>query len=98
MTFEELAIKAQATEDRSKSNTKRLEKVEEQLSDNAEMLASIARLDQRQKDMDTDIKEMKADVKTLTGKSGKRWDAIVDKALLLVVAAVVTYMLSKLGL
>ena len=62
------------------------------------MLASIARLDQRQKDMDTDVKEIKADVKALAGKPAKRWESIVDKALMAAVTAIVGYVLIKLGL
>ena len=48
MTTEELALKVQRADDRSKSNAHRLDEVEKKLADNDEMLASIARLDQRQ--------------------------------------------------
>ncbi len=98
MTNEELALKVQRVDDRSKSNTHRLDEVEKKLADNDEMLASIARLDQRQKDMDTDVKEIKADVKALAGKPAKRWESIVDKALMAAVTAIVGYVLIKLGL
>ena len=98
MTTEELALKVQRVDDRSKSNTHRLDEVEKKLADNDEMLASIARLDQRQKDMDTDVKEIKADVKVLAGKPAKRWESVVDKAILAFVTAVVGYIVIKLGL
>ena len=98
MTNEELALKVQRVDDRSKSNAHRLDEVEKKLADNDEMLASIARLDQRQKDMDTDVKEIKADVKALAGKPAKRWENIVDKALTAIVAALVGYIVFKLGL
>lgn len=98
MTNEELAVKVQRVDDRSKSNAHRLDEVEKKLADNDEMLASIARLDQRQKDMDTDVKEIKADVKALAGKPAKRWESVVDKALLTVIAAIVGYIVVKLGL
>lgn len=98
MTNEELAVKVQRVDDRSKSNAHRLDEVEKKLADNDEMLASIARLDQRQKDMDTDVKEIKADVKALAGKPAKRWEAIVEKALMAAVTAIVGYVLIKLGL
>ena len=98
MTNEELALKVQRVDDRSKSNTHRLDEVEKKLEDNEKMLASIARLDQRQKDMDTDVKEIKADVKALAGKPAKRWESIVDKALMAAVTAIVGYVLIKLGL
>ena len=98
MMVEEMAIKVQRIDDRSKSNTHRLDEVEKKLEDNEKMLASIARLDQRQKDMDTDVKEIKADVKALAGKPAKRWESIVDKALMAAVTAIVGYVLIKLGL
>lgn len=98
MTTEELAVKVQRVDDRSKSNAYRLDEVEKKLADNDEMLASIARLDQRQKDMDTDVKEIKADVKALAGKPAKRWESVVDKALMAVVTAIVGYVVIKLGL
>lgn len=98
MTNEELAVKVQRVDDRSKSNAHRLDEVEKKLADNDEMLASIARLDQRQKDMDTDVKEIKADVKALAGKPAKRWEAVVEKALMATVAALVGYVLVRLGL
>lgn len=98
MTSEEMAVKIQQVDDRSKSNAHRLDDVEKKLADNDQMLASIARLDQKQTDMDKDIKEIKSDVKSIAEKPGKRWDAIVDKVLLAIVAALVCYALSKLGL
>ena len=98
MTNEELAVKVQRVDDRSRSNSHRLDEVEKKLADNDEMLASIARLDQRQKDMDTDVKEIKADVKSLAGKPAKRWETVVDKALMAAVTAIVGYIVIKLGL
>ncbi len=98
MTGEELALKVQRVDDRSKSNAHRLDEVEKKLADNDEMLASIARLDQRQKDMDTDVKEIKADVKSLAGKPARRWESVVDKALMAAVTALVGYILIRLGL
>lgn len=98
MTSEEMAVKIQQVDDRSKSNAHRLDDVEKKLADNDQMLASITRLDQKQTDMDKDIKEIKSDVKSIAEKPGKRWDAIVDKVLLAIVAALVCYALSKIGL
>ncbi len=98
MTNAELAVKVQQVEDRSKTNAHRLDEVEKKLADNDEMLASIARLDQRQKDMDTDVKEIKTDVKALAGKPAKRWESVVDKVLMAVVTALVGYVLVRIGL
>ena len=98
MTNAELAVKVQQVEDRSESNSRRLDEVEKKLADNDQMLASIARLDQRQEDMDTDVKEIKTDVKALAIKPAKRWESVVDKALMAAVTAIVGYVLIKLWL
>lgn len=105
MTTEEIAVKLQHLDDFARENRDRIEGAEKRLDDNAEMLASIARLDERQKDMDRrqgemdgDIKEIKADVKSMAGKSGKRWDAIVDKAIQVITAALLAYALAQIGL
>ena len=98
MTLEQFAVNLKEVEDRSKSNSHRLDEVEKTLADNNKMLASIARIDQKLNDMDNDIKETKTDVKNIMGKAGKRWDSIVEKVLLTVVAALVAYALSQIGL
>jgi Flp pilus assembly protein TadB len=93
-----MAIVLKEVEQRSKSNSHRLDEVEKRQADNDKMLASIARMDQRQNDMDNDIKEIKTDVKTLTGKPGKRWENVVDKVVFTIVAALVAYILARVGL
>ena len=98
--MENLEIVKQLTEvdQRSRSNVHRLDKVEEKLADNEKMLASLSAMAQRQDTMDGDIKEIKADVKTLTSKPAKRWESVVEKVILAVVAAVVGVALAHLGL
>ena len=63
-----------------------------------ELVQSVAVIAQKQADMDEDLQEIKTDVKQLTAKPGKRWEAVAEKALLAVVAAVVGYILVRLGL
>ncbi|MGM9608237.1 MAG: hypothetical protein ACI3XJ_12105 [Oscillospiraceae bacterium] len=85
-------------EQRAKSNTKRLDEVE-QRQDNLDKLASsVAALAVKQEDMDGDVKEIKADVKSLAGKPGKRWESIADKAVWAVLAAVIAFVLGRVGL
>ena len=85
-------------EDRSSSNTKRLNKLEELMDTLTELVKSVATIAQKQKDMDDDMKEIKADVKGIAGKPGKRWEAIVEKALTAAVAGLVAYALMKFGI
>jgi len=94
----ELREKIARIDERSKSNTHRIDAAEKKLEESEKLLNTIALVAQRQSDMDGDIKEIKTEVKTLTSKAGKRWDSVVEKIIIMVVAAVVTYALTKFGL
>lgn len=85
-------------EDRSKSNTRRLEEVEKRQDDLETLATSVAKLATREEQVEKDVKEIKADVKTLTTLPGKRWNDMVDKVIWAVLAAVVAFLLGRLGL
>lgn len=87
-----------AVEDRSKSNTKRLDEVEVRQDNLDKLVTSVQVLATKQENVESDVKEIKADVKSLTEKPGKRWDGIVDKLVWAVLAAVVAFLLAKVGL
>ena len=85
-------------EARSKSNTHRLEEVEKR-QDNLDSLAtSVSLLAEREKRVESDVKEIKSDVKSLAEKPAKRYDSLVDKALWAIVAAVIAFILGRVGL
>ena len=94
----ELERRLCAMEDRSKSNSHRLKTVEEKQGAMTELVQSVAAMAQKQVDMDADLKEIKADVKNINLKPAKRWEGIVDKALLAAVGALVAYIAVQLGL
>lgn len=85
-------------EDRGKSNTHRIEKLEEQQEDLTTLIQSVATIAQKQVDMDSDIKEIKGDLKNITLKPAKRWENIVEKAILAAVGVLTAYIAVKLGL
>lgn len=97
-TMQDLLVRITEVDARSKSNTHRLDEVEKKQADNDKLLTSIALIAQRQDTIDNDIKEIKTDVKNLTSKSAKRWDSVVDKIILAVVAALVAYVCTRIGL
>ncbi len=95
--MDELKIKLTEVEQRAKSNTHRIEKVE-QRQDNLEKLTdTISVLANEQEHIKSDVGEIKTDVKTLTEKPAKRWDAIVDKVLWAIVGAAVAFALAQIG-
>lgn len=84
-------------ESRSKSNTRRLEEVEKKQSDLSELVGTVKVLAIKEQNVENDVKEIKTDVKTLTNKSGKRWDGIVDKIITTIVAIIVGFIFAKIG-
>lgn len=99
MALDELELERRMTavEDRAKSNTKRLDRMEKVQKTLTELVQSVATIAQKQVDMDTDMKELKADIKQLTDKPAKRWDTVVEKVLVTLIAALVGWLLWRLG-
>lgn len=87
-----------AVEDRSKSNTKRLEDVEKRQDNLDELVSTVKVLAVREENVESDVKEIKSDVKSLKELPGKRWNAVVEKVLLVAIGMIVTFLLTKLGL
>ncbi len=97
MTDVEIEHRLSHMEERAKSNTHRIDEIEKKQEDMTDLIQSVATIAQKQTDMDSDVREIKTDVKALMGKPGKRWETVVEKALLAVVTALVAYALAKIG-
>ena len=97
MEAQEIEHRLTEVEGRAKSNTHRLDEVARRQNHLEELVGSVKVLAIRQETVESDVKEIKKDVKELTGKPGKRWDAIVEKVLLTVVGAILLYILARLG-
>lgn len=85
-------------EDRSKSNSHRLDEVEKRQDKLEELVGSVKVLATKQVSVEADVKEIKSDVKNLTSKPAKRWESVVEKLILTVVGAVALFFLAKFGL
>lgn len=85
-------------EERSKSNSHRLDDVERRQDNLDDLVSTVKVLAVREENVETDVKEIKSDVKSLTSKSGQRWDSLVDKIILTVAAAIVGFILAQIGL
>ena len=94
---EDIAVKVAEIEQRSKSNTHRLDKVEERQDNLDKLVSSVEVLATRQETVETDVKEIKTDVKALTEKPAKRWDGIVDKLIWLAVSGAVGFLAAQIG-
>lgn len=62
-----------------------------------DLVISVKQLAIREENVEADIKEIKADVKTLTNKPAERWNDLVKTIIGLIVAAVVGFILAKVG-
>jgi predicted nucleic acid-binding Zn-ribbon protein len=85
-------------EDRSESNRRRQDELEKRQDNLDDLVSTVKVLAVREENVESDVKEIKKDVKELSGKSGKRWEALVSQIITLVVAAVVGFLLARLGL
>lgn len=63
-----------------------------------EQIARDAQLDEKLSNMDDNITKLLKKQEETDAKSGKRWDMIVDKAIWAAVAAVIAFLLGRMGL
>ena len=98
--MDEKAIEHRLTEveQRSKSNMKRLDKLEESTEAINRMAISIEKMAMKQEDMNGSINKLTSDVETLKAEPGKRWKFVIEKAIYFVVAAIMGFVLAKFGL
>lgn len=85
-------------EDRSKSNEHRIQDLEKRQDNLDELVSTVKVLAIREENVENDVKEIKSDVKALNEKPAKKWDSLVDKIILTIAAAVIGFLLSKIGM
>lgn len=85
-------------EQRSKSNTHRIDELAKEQKALKELATSVAMMTQEQKDIREDISEVKKDVKTLTNLPAKRWNDVIEKIVWLVLGGAVAALLAQAGL
>ena len=94
----ELALKLQETTDRSVRNEGRIKKLEGEHEALHQLATSVAVMAQKMETMTTSVNTLTGKVEELEGKPGKRWEAIVDKALWAVVGGVIAFLLAQVGI
>ena len=98
MTDEEMAVKLAETEARSKSNTHRIDKLEQSTEAINRLATSVEVMATKQDTMNDNLDKIAGKVEQIEAEPGKRWKSVVEKVTLLVVAAVVGYILARVGL
>ena len=98
MDNEQYAIKLQEVTDRSLRNEGRIRKLETEHEVLHELATSVAVMAQRMETMNQNVTTLTNKVGEIESKSGKRFDAIVDKIIWAVVGAAVAFILRGVGL
>lgn len=86
------------TSDRSKSNTKRLDKLEDKVDCLYELTLSVKEIATEMKAMREDMNSMDDRIVAIETKPAKRWDSIVDKFIYTVLGILIAYLFKQIGM
>ena len=87
-----------AVEQRSKSNTHRIEKLEESTEAISRLATSMEVMVNKQEQVAQTVEKLDSKVSAIETKPIKRVDGLIDKMVWSVCAAVIAWMLARLGL
>lgn len=83
---------------RCSSNSRRIDELESSRRAMTELALSVRAMANEQCNMKEDLGEVKADVKILTQKAGRRYDSLVDKAVWLILGGALGLALQAIGI
>lgn len=105
MTSEEMAVKVAEVEHRAKSNTRRIDKLEQTTEAIHSMAESLAVFANEQKNQTDSINRIEKSVETLDGKvealekkPAKKWDKTLETIATLLIGAILALVFSAIGL
>lgn len=98
MTEEEKTILLTRYDGQLQRHEGRIRELEKRQGDLDRMAGSVAMLAKHQQDMDESLREIRRDVGQMARNAGRRWEALVDKAIAAIVGGLVGFVLLKLGL
>lgn len=94
----EIVERLTAVEQRSKSNSHRLETLEKHTDALNTLATSVAVMAERVETTGDKVDSLCTDVQELKSEPGKRWKSVVERVIYIVVAAIVGFILARLGL
>jgi hypothetical protein len=83
---------------RSRSNTHRIDEMQDKLDDYGEMVSTIKVLANEQGHIKDDVSEIKKTVTGIAEKPGKRWDDLVKTVIGIVVGALLALAFTHMGI
>lgn len=84
-------------EERTKTCFRRIDDLEKRQNNLDELVGTVKELAIREEKVEDNVKEIKADVKTLTNKPAENWHEIVKTLIGVIVAAIAGFILAKVG-
>lgn len=98
MEHEQIEHRLTEVEGRSKSNQHRIDELEKRQDNLDDLVGTVKVLAVREEAVESTVKEIKSDVKSLTARPAQRWESLVDKGIGVAVAAIIGYFLAKFGM
>ena len=105
MEHEDWMMKLAEVDARSRGNARRLDEMDEKVDTLQRLTTAVEVMAAEQRNQGATMREIKTDVAALgkkvdviEKKPGKRWDSIVEKAVWAVCAAVIAFLLGRVGL
>lgn len=94
MTTEELAVAFTEVDSRSRSNTHRLDRLEERQDNLDQLVSCVAGMQKDLEHTQGDVKEIKGDVKAMMETPRKNWNTVITAIITSVVGALVGALLA----
>lgn len=98
MDMEQVDLKLQETTDRSLRNEGRIKKLEDENSVLHQLATSVAVMAEQMKGLNKSVSALTEEVECIKEKPAKKWDDLVSKVIMTIVAAVVGFLLAQIGL
>ena len=93
-----MGIKLAEVEQRARSNTRRIETLERGQEMLGRLTTSVEVMVQEQRHIRENVSELSEKLDTMEQKPLRRYEAVVEKVLLVVASALITWVLARLGL
>lgn len=95
MTVEDLAVKAAETDSRARSNTRRIDKLEQSNEALNRLASSVEVMATKQEQMAETVERLDGKVSDIEAKPGKRWDnlatTVINWVVIAILAAVIVF-------
>lgn len=98
MEIEKILMMLQETTDKATRNEGRIKKLENENEVLHQLATSVAVMAEQMKGLNKNVTTLTDEVEEIKGKPAKRWESVVEKIILGIVAALVGFVLAKIGI